>query len=363
MKKIAFLLVCCCALHLQAQKPAQAENLILVTFDGFRWREVFDGAQKTQLNNPQYTHGLEKELKQKYWDADGKKRRQMLMPFFWNTIAKNGQLYGNHLVGNRSRVANIYQFSYPGYNEIFTGEPSLKIHSNHYGINPNSNVFDSLGTHGFKGRMAAVATWDAFTDILNAKRSGVETFAGLTPNRTGGLDTLGLRISHWQTSIPLHNEGAQLDTFTYHLAKEYLYLKHPRIMFIGFDETDGDAHEGHYERYLDIANTLDRYMQDLWNFIQSDPQYKDKTDIIITCDHGRGDKIPAWWKIHHLFILHSKFTWIAAMGPGIAAKGEIKGGHTVKQKQIAATIAKLLGYNYRKSGRTGKPIQGIVDNQ
>ncbi len=320
MNRILALIFCLCLSQLHARAQAKVENVILVTFDGYRWREVFDGAQKMELNCAKYTHGQCEKLTTQFWDNDPKVRREKLMPFFWNTIAKNGQLYGNRLLGSRVGVTNIYQFSYPGYNEIFTGQPSIKINSNDYGMDPNSNIFDSLSAHGFKGKMAGFATWDAFTRIINDQRTGVPVFAGLKPDAKGLVNAKGFSIDHWQTTVPRHNDGGQLDSFTYHVAKEYLQRNHPRFAFIGFDETDEDAHEGHYENYLNAANTLDRYMQDLWNFIQNDPQYKDKTAIIITCDHGRGDKILAFWQIHHTFIPHSKFTWIAVMGPGIKPK-------------------------------------------
>ena len=36
-------------------------------------------------------------------------------------MAKNGQLYGNADAGSEAKVTNGRNFSYPGYNEIFTG--------------------------------------------------------------------------------------------------------------------------------------------------------------------------------------------------------------------------------------------------
>ena len=48
-------------------------------------------------------------------------RRKALLPFIWNVMAKNGQLYGNANAGSEAKVTNGRNFSYPGYNEIFTG--------------------------------------------------------------------------------------------------------------------------------------------------------------------------------------------------------------------------------------------------
>ena len=63
-------------------------------------------------------------------------RRKLLMPFFWNTIAKQGQVYGNRRYSNNVNTANKYWFSYPGYNEIFTGYPDTAVNSNEYPPTP-----------------------------------------------------------------------------------------------------------------------------------------------------------------------------------------------------------------------------------
>ena len=65
-----------------------------------------------------------------YWSDDEKERRQKLMPFFWSVLAKKGQLFGNRQYNNKVNTANIYTFSYPGYNEIFTGNTDLLVSSN-----------------------------------------------------------------------------------------------------------------------------------------------------------------------------------------------------------------------------------------
>jgi phosphopentomutase len=166
-------------------------------------------------------------------------------------------------------------------------------------------------------------------------------------------------IDKWQTTVPAHNEYAKTDTFTYHFAKEYLQNNHPRFAFIGFDETDDYAHEGNYDAYLNTANTLDRYMQDLWDFLQSDPQYKNKTTLIITCDHGRGN-VPVFEWRHHGHVLNAENIWIAALGAGVKAKGEVNDKMLLHQNQIAATIAALLGYTYKTDHFSGQPIKGIT---
>lgn len=61
------------------------------------------------------------------------------------------------------------------------------------------------------------------------------------------------------------------------------------MLYISYGETDEWAHSGHYKDYLNAANLVDKWIQDIWNYVQNDPFYKNKTAIFITTDHGRGD--------------------------------------------------------------------------
>jgi S-adenosylmethionine synthetase len=48
------------------------------------------------------------------------------------------------------------------------------------------------------------------------------------------------------------------------------------------------------------------------------------------------------------------------MGAGISPTGEVKTKSKLHQNQIAATIVKLLGYNYNPDHFYGKAIEGII---
>jgi hypothetical protein len=43
---------------------------------------------------------------------------------------------------------------------------------------------------------------------------------------------------------------------------------------------------------------VDKWIKEIWTFVQNDPQYKNKTAIFITTDHGRGDINKEEWKSH-----------------------------------------------------------------
>ncbi len=358
MKYAVLFFACMICLHASAQQNTRTENVILITLDGYRWQELYGGPQKKIYKTKKYTKDLA-TIKAQYWDADPVKSRAKLMPFIWDTIAQKGQLYGNKKQHNKVTLTNRYKFSYPGYNEILTGWGDRRVNSNDYPDNPNANIFDFLKTKGFDGKMFCAGTWDAFPRIINTKRNGVAVYVDMKADSTGGFHRGSMSIDKWQTTIPPHNPYAKTDTFTYKFAKEYLHRYHPRFAFIGFDETDDFAHGGEYDAYLGTAHTLDAYIADLWHFVQTDPQYKDKTTIIITCDHGRGDIPKLEWR-HHGHVLGAEYIWIAAIGPGIEALGEVKTKEKLHQNQIAATIAALLGYEYKVDHFAGEAIKGIT---
>src|SRR5215213_8153257 len=73
--------------------PFNPENkLFIITLDGFRWQEVFKGADSVLLNDPEMNTdtAISKAL---YWDNALEERRKKLLPFFWRVIARQGELY------------------------------------------------------------------------------------------------------------------------------------------------------------------------------------------------------------------------------------------------------------------------------
>ncbi len=334
----------------------KTENVIIVTLDGMRWQEVFNGADSALLLNKKYTKDSAGTSK-KYWNVKTENRRKMLFPFLWTTVATQGQLYGNRALGNKVNVANKYKFSYPGYNEIFTGYPDTAVNSNDKNLNKNTNVLEFINKQtAYKNKVAAFATWDVFPYILNAKRSGVYVNADSDSFNFKGEKFQLLNDLQYLTTRPI---GVRPDVITYLAAREYLKAYQPKVLYIAFDETDDLAHGGEYDQYLGSAYAEDNMIKDLWTYIQSSPQYKNKTTLIITCDHGRGDKIKDDWQHHGEKIEEAGEIWLAAIGPDTKPGGEIKTESQLYQKQIAATIAQLIGLTFTAEHPVGEPISTI----
>jgi hypothetical protein len=359
IKKFFFLFLVIHSTFLQAQ---QADNIIIITTDGFRWQEVFKGMDSAIANNSKYNEGDSSYIFKTYWENDEQLRRKKLMPFLWTTINANGQIYGNRTVGNKVNNANPYWFSYPGYSEIMTGFADTTINSNDFPPNPHVTLPEFLNQQPkFKGKVAAFGAWDAFDRILNEERSGIPVVSafqpggGRNPNANEKLINAMLKDSYKP-----FGEIECLDVFTHYAALEYLKTKKPKVLYISYGETDEWAHHAHYRSYLDAAHQVDAWIKQIWDFVQNDPQYKNKTAFFITTDHGRGDKKKEEWTSHGQSIADAYEIWFAAMGPGIPAKGEVKTEMQLYQDQFAQTMAGILSYYYKAKHPVSPSIKSVL---
>ena len=326
----------------------KTRNVILVIADGVRWQEVFTGADPTLLNDKEGGSWTPvEELKRKYWHDDPRVRRRLLFPFLWNTVATGGQLLGNQRKGSVARVANDMWFSYPGYNEMASGAADPRIDSNEFGRNPNVTVFEWLNKRpGFAGKVEIFGTWATFWDIFNAKRSGLPIRAGANLIDYTDTSPRGKLLTElYRTTTRL--EGADpFDSFLHVVLHDHLSKHRPRVLFVGYGDTDTWQHIGRYDAFLETAHAFDGFLADLWQQLQSIPEYKDRTTLIVSTDHGRGSG-PIEWREHGTEQKGSESIWIAVIGPDTPPLGERRAVATVTQSQIAATIAALVGENYR----------------
>lgn len=358
-KLIITLLLSASVLGLFAQQKNKTENVILITLDGFRWQELFTGADSSFMKQQQ--HLKDPLLKQKFWKDDVAQRRKALLPFFWNTIAVKGQLYGNRALGCKVNNSNQMWFSYPGYNEILTGKADdARINSNDKNYNPNTNVLEFINSQSsFKGKVAAYTSWDAFPYIINDKRSGVVVSSGLVEAKGDKIKEREKMMNLLMNTLPNPLGDVRLDAFTFYYGMEYMKRNKPKVMYFAFDETDDFAHAGEYGAYLNSARNTDGFISELWTYLQSESAYKDKTTLIITCDHGRGTNAEDW-KHHGRKINEADQIWFAVMGPDTQATGEVKGESQYYQNQVAKTLAAFLGLDYKGEGQTGDVVAAML---
>ena len=355
--RISFFMAALAAfVNLQGQKAAD-NKVILITLDGFRWQELFTGADPLLVTNKEYVNDTT-DLKERFWKESPKQRRETLLPFIWNEAAKMGQVHGNRNLGSKVDLTNKMWFSYPGYNEILTGKADdFRINSNDKIPNPNTTILELANTDTkYRGKVAAFGSWDVFPYIINEERSGVPVNAGFELASGKGLTEREMFLNQLQPKVPSPWGTVRLDAFTHYYALEHMKKEHPSLVYIAYGETDDFAHDGDYEAYLKSAHTTDAMIKELWDFTQNDAYYKDNTMFIITTDHGRGTEPLETWKGHGDRVKNAGGVWIVIFGKGIASKGEIASKEQLYSNQIAATVLKVMGLSIPEEKDLGKSM-------
>ncbi len=357
MKKvIGFLVVIAmffsCSVGKKNTERIQTNKVIWITLDGFRWQELFGGADSLIINNKKFVENIE-DVKSKFYRPTRNERRELLLPFIWHTVAKKGGIYGNRWKGSKVNLINSKHFSYPGYNEILCGfADDANVISNDKIYNKNKTVLEKINhTKPFQNSVLAFASWDVFPYIINDKRSGIPVNAGYCSSLAKNPSSVEKVLDKFQQKIPKLWEDVRFDAFTQNYALEALKNQKPHLMYIAYGETDDFAHEGKYDEYLKSAHRIDQFIKELWDYVQSDSFYKGQTTFIITTDHGRGISVEEknTWKHHSRKIKGSDEIWFIVLGNQVAKKGEYSVHSQYYANQLAKTVAHILGVKIDES--------------
>ncbi|MBT2619897.1 sulfatase-like hydrolase/transferase [Chryseobacterium sp. ISL-6] len=358
--KTKFFLIFMLFAQLAGAQNTKTKNIVLISIDGYRWQEIFKGADSSLLQNKKFRQQDSTEVYKKFWAETEDERRKKLMPFFWNVISKKGQLYGNRNLNSPVNVKNKYWFSYPGRSETVTGFYDEKINSNSYPNNPNENVLEFINKQkDYQGKVVIIAGWDAVSKIVNRDRNHMPVINPFENAEGKNLTEAQKLANEIQNYLPNYfGRSVRWDVGTYAIAKTYIAANHPKMVYIDFADPDDLGHAGQYDYYLDSAHYLDAMIGNLWAAMQADPFYKDNTTFIICPDHGRG--LESQWTSHGSSSEHSNETWLIALGPDTPPSGEMKNTAQIYQDQIAQTIASLLGFTFKTNHPVGESIKSVV---
>lgn len=345
----------------EPQGPTRAtENVLLVTLDGLRWQDVFTGADNAMLNADDGRVADLRATRQRFWRGEPEARRELLMPFLWTTIAKEGQLFGDPSRGSPAKVTNPHRFSYPGYAELLVGFVNPLVDSNNKFPNPDQTVLEWLhGRPGFAGRIAAFSGWDVHPYILARDRSRLFVESAWEPVTVAGTPERREQLQATFDHLPRYWEGFAFDAPTFARAKEYFVVQKPRVLYLALGETDEWGHGRRYDLYLQMAKNADAMIRELWELAQADPQYRGKTSLVVTVDHGRG-RGPRDWTDHGEKVEGADEIWMAVLGPDTPPLG-VRKDTPATQSMIAATVAALLGEDYQAAApQAASPLPGVM---
>jgi hypothetical protein len=269
------------------------------------------------------------------------------MPFFWNTLVREaGFVAGNRRRGSSVTLTNGHRFSYPGYAEILLGEAhDDSIKSNDPLRNPYVTVLEELRSRLSltSAQVAAFTSWDVFNAIAEHQEGALTVNAGY--EAFDSRDPEAQRLSTLQFATPTPWNSVRHDVYTFRLAMAHLESARPRVLYIALGETDDWAHDGRYDRVLETYARTDGFLQELWTWLQSDPEYRDRTMVLVTTDHGRGHDVKEW-RNHGATVEGAQDVWIAIAAPGVRQHGEWHDHPPLHTNQVAATMAAWMGVDW-----------------
>ena len=168
-------------------------------------------------------------------------------------------------------------------------------------------------------------------------------------------EALKLSVSEFTTQARSLESPDELSVY---VAKQLMRQLAPSLLWITLHDIDV-AHSGTFSLYVDGIRRTDRLCGEIWQAIQSNPEYAGKTTMFILPDFGRdSDDDPGGngFQHHRTGDPISRTTWMIALGPGIRENAVVD--RLVQSTDLVPTLGALLGFTPRLA--QGKPLPEVL---
>src|ERR1700733_125018 len=148
------------------------------------------------------------------------------------------------------------------------------------------------------------------------------------------------------------------DELSVYIAKRLMQQEAPSLLWITMHDIDV-AHSGAYSLYIDGIRRTDRLCGELWQAVQSHPDYAGNTTMFILPDFGRDADYEAGGngvQHHRPGIVASRTTWMMALGPGI--KPGLISDEPMQSIDLVPSLGAIMGFSPAQS--KGKPIPELI---
>lgn len=148
------------------------------------------------------------------------------------------------------------------------------------------------------------------------------------------------------------------DELSVYIARRLMQQLAPSLLWMTLHDIDV-AHAGAYSLYVDGIRRTDRLCAELWNYIQTEPEYAGKTAMFILPDFGRDADDDAGgngFQHHRTGDPLSRTTWMMALGPGIRERVLVD--RAIDSLDLVPTLGALLGFS--SSFAEGHPIPEVL---
>jgi hypothetical protein len=137
---------------------------------------------------------------------------------------------------------------------------------------------------------------------------------------------------------------ASPDELSVYIARQLMRRLAPSLLWITLHDIDV-AHSGAFSLYLEGIRRSDRLCAEIWNTIQSEPEYAGKTTLFILPDFGRDSDISPGgngFQHHRTGDPTSRTTWMMVLGPGVRENHIVE--RPVESTDLVPTLGSLLGF-------------------
>lgn len=151
---------------------------------------------------------------------------------------------------------------------------------------------------------------------------------------------------------------ASPDEMSVYVARQLMRHLAPSLLWVTLHDIDV-AHSGTFSLYIEGIQRCDRLCAELWQAIQSDPEYANRTTMFILPDFGRDSDIDSGgngFQHHRTGDQLSRTTWMMVLGPGV--RQNVVVDRPVESIDLIPTLGSLLGFDARLS--RGKPIAEVA---
>ena len=299
-----------------AEAPAQPPApFIIVTLDGVRWQEVFEGTDPSLSKAPAIPAAV-------------------LLPNLYALGQEQGAFVGAPGFGEIAASGPNF-ISLPGYNELLTGRVPAWCGSNDCPQTKIPTLLDEALDSGAK--VAAFASWERIGRAVTARRGTFKVDCGR------GLDPFVPKVLGSGESRP--------DELTAAEALRYFETERPDVLYLGLGDTDEYAHHHDYARYIASLRRADGVLGRLRTFMLATEQGR-RTHLVVLPDHGRARDFEG----HGGFAPESARVWLVAAGPGVTARGMVRSPQKRYLADVAPTLRSVLGLRRDSAEGAGVPM-------
>ncbi len=298
---------------------------------------------------------------------------------FFTHMTNRGIL--GHYVATASLVTGVYEtlnnFSatppaHPTAFEYFRKDLRQPV-SNAWVVAP-SNGFNRIGESSSAGygpglgarvilpkHLLQAATAGRFGDLNHLLRDNYETPL-FTPVLGGGEVELQQLERVLKLSVDDFSSHARTlsspDELSVYVVKQLMRQQAPSLLWLTLHDIDV-AHTGAFSLYLQAIQRTDRLCAELWNFVQSEPEYRDNTTMFILPDFGRDADFATGgngFQHHRTGDAASRTTWMMALGAGV--RQGVVYDNPVQPIDLVPTLGSMMGF--AASRAQGRPIAELL---